>query len=157
MVLCMGLFWKPILYRTNNFSRNALSSYSEKTGMYLTQPTPPVVWWLISEACPRQLSWSSSGGLERSRPVRRASLPCVGPKEWSAPTAGTPRLGRCVEGFSCSGVTQACFHLDEFTFRFKRRKSATRGKLFFRLVQLAMQVGPAPMESLLKPQPAEGG
>jgi hypothetical protein len=48
------------------------------------------------------------------------------------------------------------FYLDEFTFRFNRRRSASRGKLFFRLAQQAVQVGPAPMESLLKPQPVEG-
>lgn len=39
-------------------------------------------------------------------------------------------------------------YLNEFTFRFNRRKSASRGKLFFRLAQLAVQVDPAPFESL---------
>jgi len=49
------------------------------------------------------------------------------------------------------------FYLDEFTFRFNRRESASRGKLFFRLAQQAMQVGPAPMNLLLKPQPVDLG
>jgi hypothetical protein len=39
-------------------------------------------------------------------------------------------------------------YLNEFTFRFNRRKSASRGKLFFRLAQLAVQVDPAPFQSL---------
>ena len=39
-------------------------------------------------------------------------------------------------------------YLDEFTFRFNRRKSASRGKLFYRLAQQAVQVGPAPFEAL---------
>jgi len=39
-------------------------------------------------------------------------------------------------------------YLNEFTFRFNRRKSASRGKLFFRLVQQAVQVEPAPFNSL---------
>jgi hypothetical protein len=39
-------------------------------------------------------------------------------------------------------------YLDEFTFRFNRRKSASRGKLFYRLAQQAVQVGPAPFDSL---------
>lgn len=39
-------------------------------------------------------------------------------------------------------------YLDEFTFRFNRRKSASRGKLFYRLVQQAVQVAPVPFDSL---------
>lgn len=39
-------------------------------------------------------------------------------------------------------------YLDEFTFRFNRRKSASRGKLFYRLAQQAVQVSPAPFDSL---------
>ena len=44
------------------------------------------------------------------------------------------------------------YYLDEFTFRFNRRKSASRGKLFYRLVQQAMQVEPAIYKSLIRPQ-----
>jgi len=40
------------------------------------------------------------------------------------------------------------YYLDEFTFRFNRRTSASRGKLFYRLVQQAMMVDPAPVSSL---------
>jgi transposase-like protein len=43
-------------------------------------------------------------------------------------------------------------YLDEFTFRFNRRTSASRGKLFYRLVQQAVQVDPAPFPTLVKPQ-----
>jgi transposase-like protein len=39
-------------------------------------------------------------------------------------------------------------YLDEFTFRFNRRTSASRGKLFYRLAQQAVQVAPAPFECL---------
>ena len=39
-------------------------------------------------------------------------------------------------------------YLDEFTFRFNRRKSASRGKLFLRLSQQAVQVSPVPFDSL---------
>ena len=34
------------------------------------------------------------------------------------------------------------YYLDEFTFRFNRCKSRSRGKLFFRLVQQAVAVEP---------------
>jgi transposase-like protein len=43
-------------------------------------------------------------------------------------------------------------YLDEFTFRFNRRTSASHGKLFYRLVQQAVQVDPAPFPTLVKPQ-----
>jgi transposase-like protein len=45
------------------------------------------------------------------------------------------------------------YYLDEFTFRFNRRNSASRGKLLYRLAQQAVQVAPVPFDSLLKPQP----
>jgi transposase-like protein len=50
------------------------------------------------------------------------------------------------------GFEHLDYYLDEFTFRFNRRKSASRGKLFYRLVQQAMQVDPAPFATLIKPQ-----
>ena len=42
------------------------------------------------------------------------------------------------------------FYLDEFTFRFNRRRSANRGKLFYRLVQQAVLVEPAPYKSMVR-------
>jgi transposase-like protein len=42
------------------------------------------------------------------------------------------------------------YYLDEFTFRFNRRQSRSRGKLFYRLVQQAVAIPPAPYESLVK-------
>jgi transposase-like protein len=44
-------------------------------------------------------------------------------------------------------------YLDEFAFRFNRRTSASRGKLFDRLAQQAVRVDPAPFAILTKPQP----
>jgi hypothetical protein len=42
------------------------------------------------------------------------------------------------------------YYLDEFTFRFNRRTSRHRGKLFHRLVQQAVAVDPAPYALLVK-------
>jgi transposase-like protein len=42
------------------------------------------------------------------------------------------------------------YYLDEFTFRFNRRTSASRGKLFYRLVQQAAAVEPQPYHSIIK-------
>ena len=44
-------------------------------------------------------------------------------------------------------------YLAEFTFRFNRRLSASRGKLFYRLAQQAVQVAPQPYAVVTKPQP----
>jgi len=47
-------------------------------------------------------------------------------------------------------------YLAEFTFRFNRRLSASRGKLFYRLVQQAVQVPPQPYALVTNPQPVVG-
>lgn len=43
------------------------------------------------------------------------------------------------------------YYLDEFTFRFNRRRSRSRGKLFFRLAQQAVAVDPVPYEGIVHP------
>jgi transposase-like protein len=47
------------------------------------------------------------------------------------------------------------YYLDEFTFRFNRRTSASRGKLFYRLLQQAVQVEPAPYKSIVGGKPVQ--
>ena len=42
------------------------------------------------------------------------------------------------------------YYLDEYTFRFNRRTSKHRGKLFFRLLQNAMEVDPVPYNRMVK-------
>ena len=42
------------------------------------------------------------------------------------------------------------YYLDEFTFRFNRRTSGSRGKLFYRLLQQAVAVEPAPYRSMVR-------
>ena len=49
------------------------------------------------------------------------------------------------------------YYLDEFTFRFNRRTSASRGKLFYRLAQQAVQIAPVTFASLTEPQSLGGG
>jgi transposase-like protein len=44
------------------------------------------------------------------------------------------------------------YYLDEFTFRFNRRKSANRGKLFYRLVQQAVASEPVTLDGILHPE-----
>ena len=48
---------------------------------------------------------------------------------------------------------QLDYYLDEFTFRFNRRRSQARGLLFHRLAQQAVAVPPAPYHSIVGPRP----
>jgi transposase-like protein len=45
------------------------------------------------------------------------------------------------------------YYLDEFTFRFNRRRSKSRGKLFFRLAQQAVSVDPVTYRGIVHPSP----
>jgi transposase-like protein len=49
------------------------------------------------------------------------------------------------------------YYLDEFVFRFNRRSSRSRGKLFYRLVQQAVAVEPTPYRSIVADWDAELG
>ena len=61
-------------------------------------------------------------------------------------------LKRWLLGTHQGGVSPAHlpYYLDEFTFRFNRRKSKARGKLFYRLVEQAVAIDPAPYKTLIK-------
>ena len=47
------------------------------------------------------------------------------------------------------GPNHLDYYLDEFTFRFNRRRSASRGKLFFRLLEQAVQVEPVTYDQII--------
>ena len=53
------------------------------------------------------------------------------------------------------------YYLDEFTFRFNRRTSRSRGMLFYRLIQQAAIAGPVTYtdirDNLLRPRPSVHG
>jgi len=61
-------------------------------------------------------------------------------------------LKRWLLGTHQGGISHAHvdYYLDEFTFRFNRRKSRHRGKLFYRLLQQAVAVEPAPYRALVR-------
>jgi len=64
-------------------------------------------------------------------------------------------LKRWLLGTHQGGIAQEHLddYLNEFTFRFNRRTSASRGKLFYRLAQQAVQVPPTPFHSLTRHKP----
>jgi hypothetical protein len=47
------------------------------------------------------------------------------------------------------GHAQWDYYWDEFTFRFNRRTSKSRGKLFYRLLKQAVQVDPVPYKQII--------
>ena len=84
----------------------------------------------------------------------------VGPKE--AAVKLMPRvhivaslLGRWLLGTHQGAVSHEYldYYLDEFTFRFNRRTSRSRGKLFYRLVQQATAIDPVPAKSIIGGRP----
>jgi transposase-like protein len=62
-------------------------------------------------------------------------------------------LKRWLAGTHQGGVSHQHlpYYLDEFTFRFNRRKSKSRGKLFFRLVQQDVDTRPTNYAHIAKP------
>jgi transposase-like protein len=72
------------------------------------------------------------------------------PKDLKLPHLVASLLKRWLLGTYQGAVkpTHLAYYLDEFTFRFNRRTSRSRGKLFYRLVQHALLVDPIPGKSL---------
>ena len=71
-----------------------------------------------------------------------------------------PRKQHAFEVFSCQRLALPLAsagrpahldsYLDEFPFRFNRRRSRHRGMLFYRLAQQAVQVNPVPYMAMVK-------
>jgi len=55
------------------------------------------------------------------------------------------------------GAVSHDFYLDEFTFRFNRRRSRHRGLLFYRLLQQVVATDPQPYKELTAPEPVSSG
>lgn len=80
----------------------------------------------------------------------------VKPEELMLPHLVASLLKRWLLGTYQGAVkpTHLAYYLDEFTFRFNRRASRSRGKLFYRLVQQTMRVDPVPGKELKALVPA---
>jgi len=98
--------------------------------------------------------WEGYTGLEE-KGYRHEVTPIRGDKE--AAVKLMPRvhivaslLGRWLLGTHQGAVSHEYldYYLDEFTFRFNRRTSRHRGKLFYRLIQQAAEIDPVPYKRL---------
>jgi|SRR5437660_2596024 len=108
--------------------------------------------------------WASYGGLDAMGYGHRVTRLKGQPP--SAAVAAMPRVHRVASLLKrwLLGTHQGAvspnhldYYLDEFTFRFNRRTSASRGKLFYRLLQQATQIGPTPYREIIRPQPVGVG
>ncbi len=108
--------------------------------------------------------WASYGGLDAIGYSHDVTAFKGKPKD--AAVAAMPRVHRVASLLKrwLLGTHQGAvrnehldYYLDEFTFRFNRRTSKSRGKRFYRLAQQAVQIAPVPFNELTKPQPLGGG
>lgn len=108
--------------------------------------------------------WASYDGLQ-AEGFRHQATPLKG-KPKDAAVVAMPRVHRVAALLKrwLLGTHQGAvrtkhldYYLDEFTFRFNRRTSRSRGKLFYRLLQQAVQIDPIPYEQIIKPQYLGGG
>jgi transposase-like protein len=81
----------------------------------------------------------------------------VGPLELKLPHLVGSLLKRWLMGTYQGAVrpTHLGYYLDEFTFRFNRRSSRSRGLLFYRLMQQALMVEPISNAELKAPGPSD--
>jgi transposase-like protein len=108
--------------------------------------------------------WAPYGGLEALGYRHRVTRLKGQPKD--AAVVAMPRVHRVASLLKrwllgthqgAVGSQHLAYYLDEFTFRFNRRTSRSRGKLFYRLLQQAVQVEPTPYSKIIKPQHLGGG
>jgi transposase-like protein len=97
--------------------------------------------------------WASYGGLSalgyRHEVTRQSSAP-VGEDPLPRVHRVASLLKRWMLGTHHGAIrpSHLDYYLDEFTFRFNRRTSRSRGKLFYRLAQQMMAVDPLPQSQL---------
>ena len=105
--------------------------------------------------------WRAYEGLESLGYTHRRTV-LLGQKDKNAASELMPRVHRVASLLKrwLLGTHQGAvsaqhldYYLDEFTFRFNRRTSRSRGKLFFRLLQQAAQVDPTTYRTMLGGKP----
>ena len=105
--------------------------------------------------------WKAYEGLERLGYAHRRTV-LLGHEDKNAASKLLPRVHRVASLLKrwLLGTHQGAvsaehldYYLDEFTFRFNRRTSRSRGKLFYRLLQQAVQVGPTTYQSMTGGKP----
>lgn len=100
--------------------------------------------------------WQGYAGLETKGYQRQTTIIARSGKAASEVLPGVHRvvslLKRWLMGTHQGAVSHEHldYYLDEFTFRFNRRTSRSRGKLFYRLMENAVRVPPTPYQTLIQ-------
>jgi transposase-like protein len=100
--------------------------------------------------------WQGYAGLDAKGYQRQSTIIAHSGKTASEVLPGVHRvaslLKRWLMGTHQGAVSheQLDYYLDEFTFRFNRRTSRSRGKLFYRLMENAVRVPPTPYRNLIQ-------
>jgi transposase-like protein len=100
--------------------------------------------------------WSGYAGLDKRGFQHQITNLSTSPDPAHVVMPGVHRvaslLKRWILGTLQGGIArqQLPYYLDEFTFRFNRRRSRTRGLLFYRLLEQAVHSGPTPAAALYR-------
>lgn len=98
--------------------------------------------------------WRGYSGLGKAGYIHQAirSTACLGEDPLPLCHRQAGLLKRWLNGTHQGAVSQEHldFYLDEYTFRFNRRTSTHRGKLFYRLLQNAVTIEPTPFQDITK-------
>jgi transposase-like protein len=101
--------------------------------------------------------WAAYKGIEKLGYKHKQTV-LLGQKEKNAASKLLPRVHRVASLLKrwLLGTHQGAvsaehldYYLDEFTFRFNRRTSRSRGKLFYRLLQQAVEIAPTTYKSMI--------
>jgi hypothetical protein len=60
------------------------------------------------------------------------------------------QIALCAPNIGCLSSKYLSYYFDEFASRFNRKLSTYRGKLFYRLMQQAVDKPPKPIEGIIK-------
>lgn len=149
----------PVMIAAENLGRNRI-------GRIRLEPTPPEKLAIVDFA-KRVVTPGSTIKSDGAQELRRLSnqgyvhryftqLGSTIPAHVNLPAVHmvASQLKRWMIGTMHYGASQEQFayYLDEFTFRFNRRTSKSRGLLFYRLMHQAIRTGPHPLKRLIIPE-----
>ena len=99
--------------------------------------------------------WNWNGSFQPRKPVKPICFAYVGQTDLFAHVAKQRAVASLLKRWllgthqGAIGHAHLDYYLDEFTFRFNRRSSKSRGKLFYRLLQQAVQVDPVTYNQII--------
>ena len=103
--------------------------------------------------------WKGYDGLQKWGYIRKKTILSFSPEPAHVVMPGVHRIAALLKRWllgTHQGVASARhldYYLDEYTFRFNRRTSRSRGLLFYRLLEQAVQTDPTPYANMIGGKP----